>query len=103
MAKEIIWSDEAKAWLNDIYDYIAQDNEEAAWNTVVGIREKAAVLVDNPNVGYRHDEDNLPEDVRILLYGHYRIAYEAIEGQDIKILGIFHGALNMKRFLSRYH
>jgi len=30
---EINWTDEAKKWLRDIYDYITQDNAEAATHT----------------------------------------------------------------------
>jgi len=38
-------------------------------------------------------------DIRVLLYGHYRIAY-LIRGKDyIDILGVFHGALDIDRYL----
>ena len=36
---EIAWTDEAKSWLQKIYDYIARDNEEAAWQVILGIYE----------------------------------------------------------------
>ena len=42
------------------------------------------------------------EDIRILLYGHYRIAYLLKEGGDIDILGVFfHGSLDIQRFLKK--
>ena len=34
-----------------------------------------------------------------LLYGQYRIAYLVKDGGDIDILGVFHGALDIKRYL----
>ena len=37
--------------------------------------------------------------VRILLYGHYRIAYVVKDTSDISILGVFHGALDIERYL----
>jgi len=36
--------------------------------------------------------------VRIILYGHYRIAYR-VKPEAVDILGIFHGALDLERFL----
>lgn len=34
---EITWTAEAERWLKDIYDYIAQDNPEAATTVIKGI------------------------------------------------------------------
>ncbi len=95
MAK-IRWSHEAEQWLKDIYDYIAQHNPSAARKVVSGIHEKAQLLSDFPELGYKYREE--PEgDIRILLYGHYRIAYlNSVE--HIDILGIFHGALDIERY-----
>ena len=36
--------------------------------------------------------------VRILLYGHYRIAYLVEEDADVIVLGVFHGALDISRY-----
>jgi plasmid stabilization system protein ParE len=68
----IVWTDEAQRWLRDIHDYIAADNPGAADRTVSAIHERAEILLTFPQAGqcYRTDRD-----VRILLYGHYRIAY----------------------------
>lgn len=38
-------------------------------------------------------------EVRILLYGHYRIAYLVEKERDVELLGIFHGALDIDRYL----
>jgi toxin ParE1/3/4 len=69
---EIIWTAEAQRWLQEIYDYIAEDNETAAYRTVRGIYERAQILLTFPEIGYRYRDR---PDVRVLLYGHYRIAY----------------------------
>ncbi len=96
MAK-IRWSREAEQWLKEIYDYTVQDNPAAASKVVSGIYEKAQLLSDFPNLGYKYR--NEPEgDIRILLYGHYRIAYIITDG-PIDILGVFHGALDIERYL----
>ena len=95
---EINWTVEAEQWLRDIYDYIVQDNPEAAIRVVEGIYEKAQLLRQFPKIGYRYDR--YPEkNIRIILYVHYRIAYLIKTDGNIDILGIFHGALDIDRYL----
>lgn len=95
---QLNWTSEAQSWLKDIYDYIAADNPEAAARTVDGIYEKAQLLRDYPEVGYRYESDS-SRLIRILLYGHYRITYLIKPDGNIDILGVFHGALNIDRYL----
>ena len=96
MAK-IRWTAEAESWLKDIYDYIAPDNPEAAARTVNGIYDRAQDLVRFPELGYQYEAESA--SIRILLYDHYRIAYLIKENEDIDILGVFHGALDIDRYL----
>jgi toxin ParE1/3/4 len=95
---EIRWTEEAQRWLHDIYDYIAVDNPDAARRVVLGIQEKARTLGHFPEIGqkYRSEKEG---DVRVLLYGHYRIAYLLRAGGGIDILGVFHGALDIDKYL----
>ncbi len=90
------WTDEAQRWLRDILDYIAADNPSAAARTIDGIYESAQVLSAFPEIGHRYFVST--RNVRILLYGHYRIAYLIKADGNIDILGVFHGALDIKRF-----
>lgn len=95
---KLVWTLEARSWLKEIHDYIARDNRPAARETVDGIRRKAASLTSFPEMGHRLA--SVPDrSIRVLLYGHYRIAYEVV-GAEVRILGVFHGALNIERFLS---
>lgn len=95
---ELNWTAEAERWLHDIFQYIAQDNPSAAVEVVAGIYERAQLLCDNPLLGYKHEF--WPErEVRILLYGHYRIAYLVKPNKDIDVLGVFHGAMEIERYL----
>ncbi len=95
----IIWTEEAERWLKDIYDYIAQDNPDAAMKVVEDIYDRAQILATFPKIGHKYREE--PEgEIRILLYGHYRIAYLINTGDRIDILGIFHGALEIDRYLA---
>ena len=95
---EIRWTKEAQQWLKDIYDYIACDDPKAANKVVQGIYEKAQILKRLPEIGHRYQR--YPErNVRILLYGHYRIVYLRMPSGNIDILGVFHGALDLDKYL----
>ena|SRR5258706_8344039 len=93
---QIVWTAEAERWLRDIYGYIAGDNPNAARETVQGIYDRAQVLEDFPELGQRYSASE--RHVRILLYGHYRITYLVKPNNDIDILGVFHGALDITRY-----
>ncbi|MFA5910311.1 MAG: type II toxin-antitoxin system RelE/ParE family toxin [Vicinamibacterales bacterium] len=94
---EIAWTAEAQRWLKDIHEYIATDNPDAAHRTVSAIHERAQILLTFPQVGHRYRDDR---DIRILLYGHYRIAYLIKPNRDIDVLGVFHGSLEIERYLT---
>ena len=96
--EEINWTEEAERWLKDIHDYISQDSPESAVQLVDAIYEKAQLLYRFPEIGYRYDRI-ADRHIRILLYGHYRIAYLIKSDGNIDILGIFHGALDIDRYL----
>lgn len=93
---EIAWTDEAQRWLRDIHEYIAADNPAAAARTVDGIFEKAQILARFPEIGHRYVASS--RNVRILLYGHYRIAYLLKDDGNVDILGVFHGSLDIGRY-----
>ncbi len=96
----IRWTAEAEKWLKDIHDYIARDSSAAAAKVVLGIYQKAQTLVQFPEMGGKFRE--APEgDIRILLYGHYRIAYLINESGEVDILGVFHGALDIDKYFTR--
>jgi len=95
---QINWTQEAQAWLRDIYSYIASDNPDAAQSTISGIVDKVQLLEHHPELGQRYEAETSRE-VRILLYGHYRIAYLIRPNGSIDVLGVFHGALNIERYL----
>jgi plasmid stabilization system protein ParE len=92
----ITWTLEAERWLKDIHEYIAADNPQAAARTVQGIYDRAQLLREFPEMGHRYWGSS--RNVRILLYGHYRITYLIITRRDIEILGVFHGALDLGRY-----
>lgn len=95
---ELRWTEEAASWIEDIYSYIARDDPQAALRVVNAIYEKAQLLCEFPRMGhaYRHEPEG---EIRVFTYGHYRIAY-LIRSEDlIEILGVFHTALDIDRYL----
>ncbi len=95
---QVRWTDEAARWLADIHDYIARDNPAAAQRTVRAIYDLAQTLTAFPERGYRYE--GVPQrNVRIVLYGHYRVACLVKPEGDVDLLGVFHGALDIRRYL----
>jgi len=94
----LTWTPEAITWLKEIHDYIAEDNPDAARRVVAGIQQRARVLRDYPKLGhvYRSEPDG---EVRLLLYGHYRIAYLLASEDLVHVLGVFHAAMDLARQL----
>jgi len=95
---QINWTVEAERWLRDINDYIAEDNPEAAARVIRGIIEEVQILRQFPELGHRYDR-HPDQHIRLLLYGHYRIAYLIKPDGDIDVLGVFHGAIEIDRYL----
>ena len=92
----IAWTAEAQRWLEDIFEYIAADDPHAAARTVQGIYEHAQVLAQFPDIGHLYHASQ--RHVRVLLYGHYRIAYLVKDDGNIDVLGVFHGSLDITRY-----
>lgn len=97
---KINWTQEAENWLKKIFGYIAYDNRDAAVRVVTEIYKKAEILKEFPLIGYKL-YDWPTRHIRVLLYGHYRIAYLIKDEETIDILGVFHGALNLENYLPK--
>ncbi len=96
---QIRWTETASDWLERIFEYIGQDSPQAASDVVSGIYQKVQRLAEFPAIGhlYRRQANG---DVRVLLYGPYRIAYLFSSREDtVIILGVFHGAMDIRRHL----
>ena len=95
---EVVWTLEAARCLEDIHDYIAADNPSAADRVVTGIYEKVQLIGAHPRLGQRY-EPIADREVRQTIYGHYRIACLIVDEQHIEVLGVFHGAMDIGRYL----
>lgn len=95
---KITWTEEAKRWMREIYDFIANDNPEAAGEVVLDIFNNAQKLMKYPQLGRRlSGYDNL--ELRCYQYDNFRIVYLVKKIGAIEIIGVFHNALDINRYL----
>ena len=81
----------SKAAVNDLVrlrDFIAQHSPEAAQRISQRLRGAIERLVDAPQIG--RPVDNMPGEIRDLIFGKYVVRYEVRE-QYLYILRIWHG------------
>ena len=62
------------------------------------IYARAQILEHLPRVGQSYRTQS-GRDTRILLWGHYRIVYLQTLHEEIHILGLFRGAMEIDRYL----
>ena len=95
--KRFILTPRARQDLNDIWDYIANDNIEAA-NRVLDALDNAMIkLAKNPGIGHRRDELT-DKRHRFLLVYSYLIVYRH-ETKPLQILRILHAARDVQSIL----
>lgn len=91
---------DASAELNEIWEFIARDNEEAADRALNEIQNAIDMLVDNPFAGHiRTDLSSRP--IRFWLVYSYLIAY--IPNKPLTVLAILHGRRNPKIMAATLH
>lgn len=86
----VVWSDEAKAHLDGIYQYIKPDAPFYATQTVDRLTRRVEQLIAHPRSGRvmpNYDDENLRE----LIARPYRLIYR-IRPDRIDIIAVFHSA-----------
>ena len=89
MARRVVWSPEALADLADIYHYIKLERPRAAKKVADRLRNLAKSIPDQPWIGVKcleHDR----ADIRQRIDGKYRLIYQLVGEDEIRILQIFH-------------
>jgi toxin ParE1/3/4 len=95
---KVVWTAEAERWLLKIHDYIARDKPEAAFDVVQSIYSRAQILEQFPEQGHAYRTQS-GRDTRILLWGHYRIVYLQRSEDEVHVIGVFHGAMELNHYL----
>ena len=85
--------------LEDIWEYIAENNPEAARKLIKEITGKFKLLRDHPQIG--REENRLLANMRSFPVGNYVILYQPVE-KGVEILRILHAARDIEKILGRF-
>jgi len=88
--------EQAKQDIDEIWSYIAEDNETAADRVVDSLFRQFEILAANPRIGRRRQEFRL--DYRSIACDEYVIFYR-VGDPDLLIVRILHGRRNLARIL----
>jgi plasmid stabilization system protein ParE len=98
----LVVSPDAAKDLHDIWEYIADDNLDAADRFLGKLRDQILALAETPGMGHRRDD--LAQDRPILFWpvGNYLILYRATKG-SVEIVAVAHGKRDIPALLVRKH
>ncbi|MDO9139273.1 MAG: type II toxin-antitoxin system RelE/ParE family toxin [Methylobacter sp.] len=86
---KIVWTEPARQDLREIFEYIAEENPNAARALLAEIRKRAGSLENNPELGRLGRVDGSRE---LVLTGTQYILPYRVKEQWIQILAVFHSA-----------
>ncbi len=89
---QVVFSLPARADLQDITDYIAENNPERAISFVGELERFCRSMGDFPHLGRSCEDMGFPT-FRRFPYGNYVVFYR-IKGEAVDILRILHGAMD---------
>lgn len=89
---QLNWTLEAAQSLREIHEYIAVNRPATAFRTVESIINKVESLAAYPELGHRLPSSER-DDLRLLVYGHFRIPYAVAPSGTVTVLGVFHGLI----------
>lgn len=84
--------------LQNIHDYIASDNPDAASAFLDRIDSRLEMLREHPLIGRRREE--LPVGVRCITEGNYLLIYRFLVDQNtVELVRVLHGKRNIRRIM----
>ena len=86
----VVWTDEAKAQLDDIFQYVARRSPRYARRVVDRLTRRSERIADFPMAGRAVPEVALPQ-LREVVEGPYRLVYH-LRPDRIDVVAVFHGA-----------
>ena len=89
MIKALIYSNQAQADLDEIFDFIAADNPRRARSWIEEIRQTCRGLRDAPLIGTARPD--LQRDLRIMTFRRRVIIAYRVQPEQIEILRVFTG------------
>ena len=102
MMTQVVVRPSAQAEIDDLAEWIARDNPDAAQRFLHAIAQTAAYLIASPSIGRRWELQDLPDaEIRfwhVAGFRDYLIFYRMIES-GIEILHLVHGARDLPSLL----
>lgn len=96
MMSFVLRSSKAAQDLDDIWDYVTQDNPTAAENLLRQLDAKFQMLSRNPQMG--QDRSDLAPCLRCFSFGNYVVFFRAVP-DGIELVRILHGARDSRRLI----
>ena len=98
--KRFLLAPDAVQDLNDIWDYIADDNLEAADRFLRKLYDQILALAERPGMG--HQREDLGDDRPLLFWpvGNYLVIYRASNGIT-EVVAVAHGKRDIPTFIRR--
>lgn len=93
----VVWTEEAQAHLDGIYQYIARDAPLYAKQTVDKFTRRSEQLVHHPRSG-RPVPEYEDKDLRELIVFPYRLVYR-VRSDRLDVIAVFHGAQQLPKTL----
>lgn len=95
--KRFILTPRAKQDVNEIWDYIAEDNIEAADRVLEALENAMAALAKNPSIGHWRDELTGKQHRFFLVYSY--LIVDRYETKPVQIIRVLHAARNLQSVL----
>ena len=87
----VLWLDRAKADLEEVFDFMFEDDPGAAWRVYDAVRDRVGLLADQPSLGRPGRVAGTRE--LVLAGTPYVVAYRVDSRTDtVVILRVLHGA-----------
>ena len=90
---KVVWTDEAQAHLDGIYQYIARDAPLYAKRVVDKLTRRSQQLIRHPHSG-RIVPEYEDQQLRELIVSPYRLVYR-VKSDRLDVIAVFHGAQQM--------
>ncbi len=98
MKLKVVLSPLALRDLQDIHDYIARDNPDAASAFLDRIDSRLEMIREHPGIGRKREE--LPVGLRSVVEGNYLVIYRLLAEQNtLEIARVLHSKRNIKNII----
>ncbi len=96
--KRLRFTSKALQDFQDIHDYIAKDNIDAASDFIERLQQRCNELCETPGIGRKRDD--LAPRMRSSRVGDHLIFYRVLDG-DLEVMHVLHGRRSLRKVFER--